>query len=274
MKTENAKKLHGIFSALCVSLLFAFCLVLLAGCRLLVANEYMTYNDTEYTLCGASLSTRVEIIYVDWVCGDVSVEVSDTVDYVSFYESSDKVNVQGGDFALRYRVFGNQLYVRFAKSRASLKGNPRKELSVTIPDKLIDFVKIENVSGGVSVRGASVEKETGTEFRVETVSGGVSFLNVNARDVGIVTVSGNVSVTSCVFAVQEKINTVSGDVEIWFGPQKVFVCTFNTVSGKVDNHIEATKIGNVFSYGTGEQLPISVDTVSGNLKLLLIPVYA
>ena len=268
------KKMRGLLSALGVCLFLAICLIGVAGCGLFSNNEYMRYDDSEYAVGGTSLSQNVELIKIDWVDGDITVNVSDSAYYVSFYEQSNADNLQDSDVTLRYKVYGNQLLIKFAKSRASLKGNVKKTLTVTLPAQNVDQLSIANIAGDVSVRGSNITAVTGTEIDVETVSGNVSFSTLNVNKVEVETVSGAVSFSSCVVATEIDIESVSGDVEFWFGPQKDFVCTFNTVSGRVENYIEATKNGNTYTYGDGAKVAIRVDTVSGKLKLVLNPVYA
>ena len=253
----------------------AICLFGLSGCGLFHVR-YTYYDDTGYSVGGATLTEEITSVSVDWVSGSIQVVASDTAEGVSFAET---LKVKDENARLRYCVEGGVLDIRFAAPQAQLSNKHKKQLTLTLPKDMVKSVEIASVSADISYEGVAADT-----LSAVSVSGGITFASVQANEVNAAGVSGGISVknvtAASIFAAnvsgsvlieggsyeRAQISTASGHATLRFGDSPDFICTFSSVSGKVKNNVGATKSDDVYQCGAGTAV-ITVNTVSGGLTL-------
>lgn len=212
--------------------------------------------DCAYTINADGITD----ISVDWISGSVAVQPYDGK-YILLEESAEAAISQ--DNALRYKLDGNKLTVRFCKSRTwsgidSTLANINsiiapKALIVSVPRAMLNSdelkVRLSSVSNTNYIENASLK-----ELEIETTSGGVLLKNVSvAEEMDLDTVSGEIDVEGC-RANELDACSVSGDMYINGSFEAAeFDCTSSSVFFSTEGSIKALK----------------ADTVSGDVTLNL-----
>lgn len=205
----------------------------------------------------AVAASGVKNLKIEWVSGAVTVEPYDGTE-IEFYETATSAIKE--EDALRYRLNGDTLSIRFCKSTTWSGVNwgdlninsivPPKELTLRIPEALLNEglaqLEIDSVSNSVTVTDIPVDT-----CKVNTVSGNVFLWNMAMGSLTADTVSGGVSLDGCAVG-SGRFNSVSGNVELSgaFGSVK-----YDSVSG-----------GLSFMGSLGE---LEADTISGTVRLTL-----
>lgn len=227
----------AVFALAAVSL---FALPALGGCEtgfgLNDSGTYAPYDGAEGYAAGDGRATASSL-EIDWQSGNVTVRASETATEISYAETTAESDP---DLLLRARVEEGQLELKFAAPRAKLPGGFSKDLEVIVPARLLEEVEIESVSGSVRILG------------------------VNAVSVAVEGVSSDIYVSGCTFG-EGDFESVSGDVTLVLG-EVGFRCRFLTVSGRVADGYSAIQNGSVYAYGDG-RVELEVTTVSGDLAL-------
>ena len=237
--------------------------LLMAVCLLLVAcstGSYTYQNGEAYPAGGSAVTGQVEEIEINWVDGKVCVAYHDS-EGVSLSERSDRKLSK--DQQLHWYLDGKKLIVQYAA--AGLRNVPSldKELTVTLPKALcLAEMKINVVSSVVDAEGVEAES-----MEINTVSGKVMVTNAHVRKVEMASVSGNLDIT--LKNTPDKIiaDSVSGSVRIGMPDGAGFVAEIDSVSGSVTGSFPMIgKNKNQYVCGD-ESCRISVNTVSGNVRL-------
>ena len=214
------------------------------------SNAYSAMNSYTVTAEG------IKKLEINWVTGSVTVEPYDGTE-IEFVEESASLTEEN---ALRYRVKGDTLTIRFSKNKSwsgvnwgSLNINsiiPPKALTVRIPASMLEnepeLLELNAVSNSVSVTGIPV----GT-LRLNTVSGEAALADMAIGSIKLDAVSGNIKLENCAVG-SARIHVISGGVLLGgaFGSVKM-----DSVSG------DLTFDGSLGS--------LDVDAVSGGVKLTL-----
>lgn len=276
-------KFYSMFSimALLLSLLF------LISCDDVTINTQYFYNDAEAYKVGEGAvdASLIKHIDIDWIVGNVFVDVSDSNE-IKFFESysSDITD----DLRMHYNISGNTLYIKFAKSTKSLLFNgSKKNLYIHVPKDAVldsyecnmvsssttikalnaDTIHIDSVSGTIdcynlnskyiifdSTSGNIYSKNiTTNEFTIESTSGKITIENIKSNSLNIDTTSGNILCTS--LEIQE-VETESSSSSI--------ILRFKTSPSEIE--VDSIS-GNIFLYLPREmEFMMNYDTVSGNLS--------
>lgn len=221
-------------------------------------------EESKYTAGSAEVAANgITELSIDWISHNIIVEYYDG-DTISFSEPKQS----NPDYALRYRVDGNELKIKFCKSGFKASNPKNKELTVRLPKNLIlNELDIDCVSANSNIRGISANS-----FDIDTVSG-----NINAEgsfnDIDIDGVSANSKIVTHTALREFDSDTVSGDCTV-FVPADIngFTINCDTVSGEVyTNDFQVTSIkkahGNgTYVYGNGGS-EIKVNSVSGDFQI-------
>ncbi len=224
------KNLKFIIAALAIAIIsFTFC----------ACDDVGLYGKTEMDYPLAELYTvgdRGEILYdtasaliinIDWIKGDVYVNHDDGATTISFYEVAEGEEPTA-DRTLHYLYANSNLSLRYAKSGKFELGKLKKDLYVTLPaDICIGRLNVDSVSGKVDIN----------------ITGRIYEINVDS-------VAGNNSVNATANTV--RVDSVSGNV---------------TINGKVKNAYIDVVSGNTDVVCDESLEQLSVDTVSGNIRL-------
>ncbi len=228
------------------------------------AGTYSYDNESLYTAGSGEVSANgITELSVDWISHNITIEYYDG-NTISFSEPKQS----DPDYALRYRVDGNELKIKFCKSGFKASNPKNKELTVRLPQGLIlNELEIDCVSADSNIKGISANS-----FDVDTVSG-----NINAEgkfnDIDIDGVSADSKIITHAALREFDSDTVSGDCTV-FVPADIggFTINCDTVSGEVyTNDFKVTSIkqshGNgTYVYGDGSS-EIKVNSVSGDFQI-------
>ncbi len=159
-------------------------------------------------------------ISIDWISGSIIVQPYDGT-CILIEESAEMAISQ--DDALRYKLDGNKLTVRFCKSRSwsgidSSLANINsiiapKALVVSVPRAMLNSdelrIKLNSVSNTNCIENASLK-----ELEIETTSGGILLKNVSvAEKMDLDTVSGEIDAEGC-RAKELDACSISGDMYV------------------------------------------------------------
>ena len=257
--------MRGLIAALVVCLFLAASFLSLAGCGVFSDGRYTKYDESGYAIGDATAVESVRTVEIFWVSGDVTIAVDSSATGVSFTEYAPSGTIQDDELILRYKVWDGKLRIHYAASRAEMSHSINKNLTISVPASRLDKITVNSVAGEVTMTSVSA-----VETDVDVVSGRVRLTAVDSNEIEVDSVSADVFLTLCSFS-RAEIDTVSGNVDLLIDKSLGFRCTFDTVSGKLQNDIGAVKNGNDYVYGN-RSVPIEVNTVSGNLTFALSPV--
>lgn len=222
-------------------------------------------SDVPYSHGNASIDVSgIEIIYLDWVCGNIVLkETDDTA--ISIYEDGS----WSEEKQIHYRTSGNELEIRYMGDNVKYSANDEKNLTVSVPSKIAKGFKIIDINTGSS--DVSVEGIKSDCFKNDWGSGNCSILNCSFKRGEFEAGSGNLNFngTSDEFI----FDSGSGNLE-FYGESD----NFNVDSGSgnsVSKFVKAPR--NVhFEMGSGSTvifLPekvngfeVELDMGSGNFK--------
>ncbi len=237
------------------------------------AMEYSGEGDHYVSPQGVS---RIE---VDWVSGEVYIEVGDAEE-ICFFESSTAALDE--NTRLNYTVKDGQLSIKFSKKSLN-NFRETKQLTMLIPQSLaesLEELEVDTTSADVTIIGVDGGKlslgTTSGECYVEgsygsveadTTSGNVTLIG-SIREVEFDSVSGELYFEGEDPLYRLEADTTSGDVTLAL-PTVDFTLLFKTVSGTLyQGSYTLTKPSGQKAYVSGNgECQIEIDTVSGNLWL-------
>ena len=159
----------------------------------------------KYTSGNADITETVRNLDIDWTGGKVSI-ARQKGKTVSISEKSN--GPISPDMEMRWFLDGETLRIRFAKPGLHLKGNLKKELTVTLPEGIsLDSVEIGSASGMLDIPELQAE-----QIMLHVTSGDI-FAAVEARVISCRTTSGNIMIEAG-SSDTAKFETTSGSVFI------------------------------------------------------------
>ena len=164
-----------------------------------------------------------------------------------------KANSVSGDFALNNSIIENNVDVD------SVSGN-----IVIDNNSMGDYLKLKTVSGNIVVNS----KVTINKLDAATTSGEIALRTPLINNLDIESVSGDITYTCDNFEVESHvgINTISGNVKLFFRGDISLKIDFNTVSGKFNSVFAFKKENDYYIFGNGKS-NYSIETVSGNVNI-------
>ncbi|MDE5995693.1 MAG: DUF4097 family beta strand repeat-containing protein, partial [Eubacterium sp.] len=206
-------------------------------------GTYNYDNGSLYTAGSGEVSASgITELSIDWISHKINVEYYDG-DTISFSEPEQS----NPDFALRYRVDGNELKIKFCKSGFKASNPKNKELTVRLPkDFILNELEINCVSADTNIKGI-----TANSFDVDTVSGNIN-AEGNFKEIDIDGVSADSKIITHTAPIELDSDTVSGDCSV-FVPADIsgFTITCSTISGEVyTNDFKVTRIKQTHGNGT------------------------
>ena len=228
------------------------------------AGAYNYDNESLYSVGSGEVSANgITELSIDWISHDIIVEYYDG-DTISFSEPKQN----DSDYALRYRVDGSELKIKFCKSGFKASNPKNKELTVRLPKGFIlNDLEIDCVSADTNIKGI-----TAISFDVNTVSGNIN-AEGNFTDIDIDGVSADSKIITHSELRELDSDTVSGDCSVSVPADiKGFTIKCETVSGEVyTNDFKVSSIkqahGNgTYIYGNGSS-EIKINSVSGDFDI-------
>lgn len=180
-----------------------------------------------------TLDDKISFLDIDWRDAQVNI-ISWDSPYIRLVDNGDETCPSW------YRFSRDRLYIRYSDNNYK---SYRKTLTVYLPiGMILDEIHIDSVSAFI-------------------------YADVDARDVDIDSVSGDVHYSTWYQPRHVDIDTTSGDVYIALPADFGFRCEFDTLSGGWRSEFRVVDDGTYLIYGDGYSR-INVDTTSGNLNLL------
>ena len=275
-----------------ISLWIAFCLVILGILLIAVGGMIMGFNfDKLDTATYIERNETVEGFFtdieIDCAASDVTVlpspdgvcrvvsRLNQDVDY-SVSVDNGKLKVQYGPFEW-YRHLG----IHFLK---------KVYITVYLPEKQYQSLKLTLCSGDISVRDLQIEKSeietisgdvkvndwNGDLLDIETTSGDVLVLNSNVRTLAAKTVSGDIEIEDLIARGAITLDCTSGDIE--FERMDGAELNIETTSGDVEGSLLSVK--HFVAKATSGDIDIpdsdssagkcSVKTISGDIEIKIL----
>ena len=247
------------------SLLGALLLVLALTLCACGSVSYSYANASQYTAGGKVITNPVDSLEIDWIDGSVTVAYhkESTVEI-----SETAKNTLSDAEKLHWWLDGTTLHIKYARSEATITGNPQKALTVTLPENAkfpINSVEIAAVSG--SIRCVPLYAKT---VKLSTVSGSIN-AECAADTLKASTVSGKITLTSS--ANEIRLSTTSGSMEADIGHAKAL--DISAISGKIRLNATEIKKAEIDSVSGSVEAALQkaeslkVSTVSGSVYLFL-----
>lgn len=230
----------------------------------------------EYSVPSADINT----IIVDWVTGGVVIKPYSGND-ITFSETSRSTVMFDDNDALRYKLSGNELHIRFCKNRENLIRDlanledvfAPKQLTLNIPQSMLGgnglvSIQLNCVANNTEVSGIALNL-----IDIDNVSGDVTLNNVEAeKHIYINNVSGDAELTDCACGAL-LADGVSGEIKAVVNAESVKIASVSgninvAVTGETE-YIEAETISGEVSLTIPPQLgfELEYDTVSGDIRL-------
>lgn len=286
-----------------LTLALTLCALLLSGCgrhiRLSPGLSSIDYEHPEkYTVGGAAFTDSVEQVEIHWLSGSVTV-TGHKGNEIRFSETANR-NLTN-DLRMHYWLDGSTLRIQFCRSGKWNLNGLEKDLTLQLPERLLDSLEVDtvsaradlrtlavkemeldSVSGAVRLRDcrvtdrAMVDTTSGSvkavltgalrEWKADTVSGSVELTVPEVGDFDVNTTSGSVSLTAEKAPKDLDVDTVSGSVTLCLPADGDFTLDFDTVSGSFSSELacKTESSRRIFGSGLGEY---SIDTTSGSVHI-------
>lgn len=279
------------------------CALLLSGCGLHIRPSLglsgINYEHPEkYTVGGAAFTDKVEKVEIHWLSGSVTV-TGHRGNEIRFSETANR-NLTN-DLSMHYWLDGSTLRIQFCRSGKWNLNGLEKELTLQLPERLLESLEVDTVSarvnledlkmedleldtvsGAVRLRDCQVSDRarvdttsgfvkaalTGAlrEWKADTVSGSVELIVPEVKAFDVNTTSGSVSLTAESAPKDLDVDSVSGSVTLCLPADGDFTLDFDTVSGSFSSDLAFKTEGSrrIFGRGTGDY---SIDTTSGSVNI-------
>ena len=286
-----------------LTLSLTLCALLLSGCGLHIRPSLglsgINYEHPEkYTVGGAAFTDKVEKVEIHWLSGSVTV-TGHRGNEIRFSETANR-NLTN-DLSMHYWLDGSTLRIQFCRSGKWNLNGLEKELTLQLPERLLESLEVDTVSarvnledlkmedleldtvsGAVHLRDCQVSDRarvdttsgfvkaalTGAlrEWKADTVSGSVELIVPEVKAFDVNTTSGSVSLTAESAPKDLDVDSVSGSVTLCLPADGDFTLDFDTVSGSFSSDLAFKTEGSrrIFGRGTGDY---SIDTTSGSVNI-------
>ena len=286
-----------------LALSLTLCALLLSGCGLHIRPSLglsgINYEHPEkYTVGGAAFTDKVEKVEIHWLSGNVTV-TGHRGNEIRFSETANR-NLTN-DLSMHYWLDGSTLRIQFCRSGKWNLNGLEKELTLQLPERLLESLEVDTVSarvnledlkmedleldtvsGAVRLRDCQVSDRarvdttsgfvkaalTGAlrEWKADTVSGSVELIVPEVKAFDVNTTSGSVSLTAESAPKDLDVDSVSGSVTLCLPADGDFTLDFDTVSGSFSSDLAFKTEGSrrIFGRGTGDY---SIDTTSGSVNI-------
>lgn len=286
-----------------LALSLTLCALLLSGCGLHIRPSLglsgINYEHPEkYTVGGAAFTDKVEKVEIHWLSGSVTV-TGHRGNEIRFSETANR-NLTN-DLSMHYWLDGSTLRIQFCRSGKWNLNGLEKELTLQLPERLLESLEVDTVSARVNLEGlkmedlgldtvsgavrlrdcqvsdrARVDTTSGSvkaaltgalrEWKADTVSGSVELIAPEVKAFDVNTTSGSVSLTAESAPKDLDVDSVSGSVTLCLPADGDFTLDFDTVSGSFSSDLAFKTEGSrrIFGRGTGDY---SIDTTSGSVNI-------
>lgn len=245
----------------------AIATVLVAGISLATMSacnnvERFTYDDAgKYNVGAASVAGNVTDLEIDWVTGNVSVAYGD-VENVTFSEKSEETLTE--ENTVRYWLENSTLHIKYAKSGVKLtnENSPEKDLTVLLPETLfLNGLEIEAVDANVVLTDINAG-----DVDIDNVSGNLDATFGKVREFSVSVVTGDAAMRFMTAPTDGEYSNVHGDLTMYLPEDTGFTLEVSKLKGSFESEFDIVKQGNTYVCGNG-LIEYEFETVVGNVAL-------
>lgn len=211
-------------------------------------------NADRYTAGDATVTGRVENLFVDWTSGEVSIAYH-SGSGVIISETANKA--LGDDDKLRWWLDGTTLRIRHAKAGLRISFGLEKKLTVSLPEgTVLKSADISSTSGDLKIPALAAE-----EIRLGSTSGGISAVTSTAKTLYASSTSGGIALRQDDDAGTVELHSTSGGIACALNNVKTVTgdSTSGGIALNIDGKAGTVKLGST-SGGIGLAIA-SADTV-------------
>lgn len=211
-------------------------------------------NADRYTAGDATVTGRVENLFVDWTSGEVSIAYH-SGSGVIISETANKA--LGDDDKLRWWLDGTTLRIRHAKAGLRISFGLEKKLTVSLPEgTVLKSADISSTSGDLKIPALAAE-----EIRLGSTSGGISAVTSTAKTLYASSTSGGIVLRQDDDAGTVELHSTSGGIACALNNVKTVTgdSTSGGIALNIDGKAGTVKLGST-SGGIGLAIA-SADTV-------------
>lgn len=224
--------------------------------------ERFTYDDAErYRVGATNVTGNVTDLEIDWLSGNVNVAYGE-VETVTFSETSKETLTE--ENTVHYWLENSTLHIKYAKSGIKLKNEdyPEKDLTVLLPASLaLKGLEIEAVEANVALTGINAD-----DVEIDNISGNIDAAFGTVREFSVSVVSGNASMSFATAPTEGEYSNVHGDLTLYLPEGTGFTLEVEKLNGSFESEFDTVKQGNCYVCGNGVN-EYEFETVSGNVSL-------
>ena len=265
------------------------CIAALAFCAVKIFRNETGFGNADagqYNAGGTTLDAAVENLNIDWTDGKVTIAYHGK-DTVEISEKASKPIPEAD--ALRWRLDGGTLYIRYSRPGFFKMHSLKKELTVTLPKNIsLDRVSIDATSADVSIpvlhanvieaaltSGDLSLEQTGSAGSVtlNSTSGTILATMEDAKAVQVTSTSGAIDLSQKGDADSCRISSTSGSVQATLKSAETVEIT--TTSGQISLEADAVSKSRLDNTSGGitvvllEFDDLELESTSGNISLAL-----
>lgn len=248
-----------IKNLLIITLLLLFTIPLY-GCASTATGPYL-YDYTNYSIGNMAFTEEINVIYIDWLVGDVIIEQSQTQEIIIREDVDVKID---DTLKMHYCLNNNELDIKFCGSKSELNQKFKvKKLYVYIPINYPSLqIIVKNDSADITVKGLYTHR-----LYIKNNSGDIDITNVVLNDLDIENKSGNVSL----FYLNVKninVKTDSGKLGLsYLKLPELAIIKSNT--GLITIYVSPTDSVGFKIYCITDKVKTNLDLLSNNSSLLI-----
>ncbi len=242
--------------------------------------DFSTYNyaqSEKYTAGDAVINDKINNLDIDWISGSVSVEYHDEKTILVKETASRQIS---SGLQLHWRVDGDTLSVKYARSGAHLKSGLNKDLVITLPRSAQpENADIDNTTGAIRINGGTwkqldldtttgavnVSADSAEELSAKAVTGDID-INVTAvKDIRANAVTGVIAIAADDFG-SVKASATNGRVTARLPEKPGFTAELSAVTGKIECGLEHIDTKGKCIVGDGSR-SVKIKTVTGDIEI-------
>ncbi len=264
-------------------------------------NSSQSFDIDELKTAAFSQSSDLTI---EGVMEEITIKFENRTDVSAHFYGN--IRISGNKPEMIVEESGSKIKITIKYSRTNSNSFSKLKLDVLVPQSFSNNLEISSVSGDITtindtlkIKNLSIENVSGDssiknfncdDFSAENISGDIDIENVTAlktnfnsvsgdikannfkSNTNAISVSGSILLSILSLDAEYKLETVSGDIELFTPAGSEFVLKANTVSGEIESPDFALKIdkktkrsmNGKTSNGTFE---LNMETVSGDISV-------
>ena len=267
-----------IKNLLIITLLLLFTIPLY-GCASTATGPYL-YDYTNYSIGNMAFTEEINVIYIDWLVGDVIIEQSQTQEIIIREDVDVKID---DTLKMHYCLNNNELDIKFCGSKSELNQKFKvKKLYVYIPINYPSLqIIVKNDSADITVKGLYtnrlyIENNSGdiditnvvlNYLEIENKSGNVSLFYLNVKTINVKTDSGKLGLSYLKLPERAVINSNTGLITIYVSPTDSVGFQIHCITNKVKSNLDLLNGNNSLLLNKGPIL-FYITSEYGDIKLL------